>query len=1406
MGGLSQDEAGAQGTFPRSAHLVLSRRARQIQADEGILPSPVNRPKVPDHRDASVSRAFDSARTNRGRARAGTLPSSWGDLPAPSLTAESVFAPAESGRFGAQTGVASGLVQYPQSRLALHQHQPAFADPKGAFDTAQTNNRIRSGSLTLPDDGFGNAFGPSIFSTWQPSRSGLSSLAMAADNGLGPHLDGGEDDYASRDTFDESSTLDYLGLADGHPRQSDAGSASLRHRASTLASSAARPRLSDANGRARSSSFLPGFNFEHVQERDESVDQAPSQPSATFAASPIHDRFGSFGGSLSPDVAPTQGLSSGFGARPRATSMGGLDGTNTVNVGPSPPGSATLAFEIDEDAIRRYAVEQNIDPNDFVTFAQTKALRASFSHGPPAPMVSQLAGRHRAGTIAALSGPGGRQRTEQELTRMLTLSPNAGHHRNARPQGLGGYLDATVNLDSASARGHSASASATTTPNTPNGQAGHPPSRSLYIGQLSPSTTGQDFMQAFAPYGAIDTLRLLPEKECGFINFVDMQDAISARDDIMNRLGGKIGLRTTSADGAIRIGFGKVEAIPQTGGSGLHGGSGTPSRDYPSPRPDQSGGDAPFASAADGINDQPTRALWVGSIPASTPLSDLLQVFAPFGPIESVRVLGSKNCGFINFERVDDAVRARKALHGRDILGAKVGGVRIGYAKVPSSIGQESNGYPSDASAPDFCAAVEALSDLQGASAVPVDQQLAGGNMEEYRSNLVLGLLEKQRTLRSITPPQAAIRKSVSSPSTGRIGSFPTHSSSNSIVPSSDKGGVPLPADMKPQPSTTDWQLIIRHLDEQDPEVAEHIEAVAQPRSLATYYTKIPLVSDTANGRKFDTSKLRELRKSIEASSCTQSDIDRTARDFLPDIVDLSSDFIGNTLVQKFFDRCSEALKVSMLESIAPHLAKIGIHKNGTWAAQKIIDRATTDEQRSMIAEHLRPYVPPLLTDQFGNYVVQKVIPFGSPHSDFIFDAMVDRCWEVAQGRFGARSMRAVLESSQASKLQQKRVAAAIVLNSVPLATSQNGALLMTWLLDSTSFPGRFGLLTPRFTPHLVHLCTHKLASLTLLRIITQTVDPEASRRVLSALLDADKPHILEEIVTNQLHGSQFVFRLLASNALDAQTRAVCAGRVTELLVRHRLLDAPPYRPLVENLGLAAARPPPPPTGPFMPAPALAPPTSALPYGQAALPRAHSQPFGDETEAASVFAPNGVKDLTSAMAQASLQGTLPPSDLRGPRAGRPLRPSLFPGITEGGGGGGGGGFDFAERGGRGVDGRRSQSYQSNAGLRSPTMDAFNPWARANAVGSPDRAPPALVQPHLMPGGDAQHLFLNNGSREMSPYINLKAPSYSPKSDAFTPDPAYGSLLQRSAPAYGFSLHHQHQHHQRSPPDRAAHPY
>jgi hypothetical protein len=43
----------------------------------------------------------------------------------------------------------------------------------------------------------------------------------------------------------------------------------------------------------------------------------------------------------------------------------------------------------------------------------------------------------------------------------------------------------------------------------------------------------------------------------------------------------------------------------------------------------------------------------------------------------------------------------------------------------------------------------------------------------------------------------------------------------------------------------------------------------------------------------------------------------------------------------------------------------------------------------------------------------------GSDHNQCIFDAIVDKCWDIGQGRFGARAVRAILENPIVTKDQQ---------------------------------------------------------------------------------------------------------------------------------------------------------------------------------------------------------------------------------------------------------------------------------------------------------------------------------------------------------------------------------------------------
>ncbi|OBZ75619.1 Pumilio domain-containing protein C56F2.08c [Grifola frondosa] len=659
------------------------------------------------------------------------------------------------------------------------------------------------------------------------------------------------------------------------------------------------------------------------------------------------------------------------------------------------------------------------------------------------------------------------------------------------------------------------------------------PTRSLWIGNLDSSVTSEQLIHVFAPYGAIESLRLLPEKECGFVNFVDQADAIRAKDDVLNRLGGDIGMPNGQT---VRIGFGKADSAPVAPAKGTNLNS--PVATSPGGALGKNvGGNAGLSGIDAQLQSTPTRALWIGSIPSTTTPATILSVFSPYGPIESARVLTHKNCGFINFERLDDAVRARKALNGRDVLGSDVGAIRIGFAKVPVKNGQDGNGGQEEPASLNVQgigdlsvgATIHALRNIKGASTIPVDQQVLSGSVENYRSNLLLSMIASG-----------------------------AHTAYDGVV---------KPAGWSA--SVTEQQMVMKELSGGSPDAEADIAALADFRPPTMYYTTIPLVSERPHNRRWDASKLRELRKRLDTSTISTEEIDNVAADFLDgEIVDLASDWLGNTVVQKLFEKCSPGPRLAMLERIAPHLAMIGIHKNGTWAAQKIIECVQTPEEVAIVTQNLRPYVPPLLLDQFGNYVVQCCLRFGAPATDFLFDAMVDRLWEVAQGRFGARSMRACLESSNITLSQQRRIATAVILNSIPLATNPNGALLLTWLLDTSSFPSRYNLLAPRFTPHLSHLCTHKLASLTVLRIVNQKVEPDASRQIVEALFNSPGDHVLTDVLGDQVNGVAVVHKILTSSFVDPAERPNYVEATKRVLIELKVIATQAYRRLIEEVGL----------------------------------------------------------------------------------------------------------------------------------------------------------------------------------------------------------------------------------------------
>lgn len=88
-------------------------------------------------------------------------------------------------------------------------------------------------------------------------------------------------------------------------------------------------------------------------------------------------------------------------------------------------------------------------------------------------------------------------------------------------------------------------------------------------------------------------------------SFTSTQDALQARDDVLNRLNGQIQLRSTGLT-TVRVGFGKATSAPPTPANRLQGAASSEMTALASSN----------SAAEPSIQTAPTRALWLGSIPS----------------------------------------------------------------------------------------------------------------------------------------------------------------------------------------------------------------------------------------------------------------------------------------------------------------------------------------------------------------------------------------------------------------------------------------------------------------------------------------------------------------------------------------------------------------------------------------------------------------------------------------------------------------------------------------------------------------------------------------------------------------------------------------------------------------------
>jgi protein JSN1 len=388
------------------------------------------------------------------RARAGTLPSNV-SLAAQQYAAYNTPSPStltSTESFSEQLQLPQSSATPPASMRPTLRHSASIASPIASSVLSERGSRLRSGSLTtLPSTGLSNPFGSSIFSSsWLASSGSNTAFPVLEEMRSVSSMDPGADDF-------DVHTLDYLGLDETHHRPPPAATISeLRNQAqAVIAGNLSNPPRLRATTvshpyRRLSSAGNSLLATPNAEDEDE-YEQSYSRPELETYNDP-----------LTPDdyfPRATKGLKQTeyFAnlARPRAISVGTLDDPARITR------RATVSVEQPV-----YELSSSFNGTNSAQLSQTGILKTDKS--------TTL----RAGAMPSVRFPV--TEVSGSRTPSYLLTPN-------QP-------------------GRAVS------PKSENPTQIQTPTRSLWIGNLDSSVTSEQLIHVFAPYGAIESLRLLPEK------------------------------------------------------------------------------------------------------------------------------------------------------------------------------------------------------------------------------------------------------------------------------------------------------------------------------------------------------------------------------------------------------------------------------------------------------------------------------------------------------------------------------------------------------------------------------------------------------------------------------------------------------------------------------------------------------------------------------------------------------------------------------------------------------------------------------------------------------------------------------------------------------------------------------
>ena len=144
-------------------------------------------------------------------------------------------------------------------------------------------------------------------------------------------------------------------------------------------------------------------------------------------------------------------------------------------------------------------------------------------------------------------------------------------------------------------------------------------SRTVYLGNIPAGTSAEEIL-SHVRSGQIESVRLLPDKDCAFISFLDSSSATHFHADAILK-------KLTIKGHDIKIGWGKPSQVPTSVALAVQ----------------QSGA---------------SRNVYLGNLPEDISEQEIREDLGKFGPIDTVKLVREKAIGFVHFLSINNAIKA----------------------------------------------------------------------------------------------------------------------------------------------------------------------------------------------------------------------------------------------------------------------------------------------------------------------------------------------------------------------------------------------------------------------------------------------------------------------------------------------------------------------------------------------------------------------------------------------------------------------------------------------------------------------------------------------------------------------------------------------------------------------------